>query len=161
MALYCPHFRDLIVRPVLKEMGLWSMFAEDLLLGTCAKESRLGTFLKQLTGPALGIYQIEPDTHASVWTEILRSHPNTYKRCMEILNIKDSAILPDHDRLIYDFKYATIVARLKYLTINEPFPEEYSLSDLAKYWKKYYNTSKGKGTVAQFLDSYHAYVTYA
>ena len=37
--------------------------AIDLLMGTCAQESHMGTYLRQLGGgPALGIFQMEPFT---------------------------------------------------------------------------------------------------
>ncbi len=48
-------FRDLVVRPTLKQINLYSASAVELLMGTAVQESRL-TYLQQLDeGPALGV----------------------------------------------------------------------------------------------------------
>ena len=64
--------REDVVRPVLKVMDKWSEAAENLVLGTAAKESAMGQDLRQRGGgPALGIYQMEPATHTwlRTWLE--------------------------------------------------------------------------------------------
>jgi hypothetical protein len=38
------------------------------------------------------------------------------------------------------------------------FDDATDVFKLAEYWKKYYNTPKGKGTVQQFIQSYNKYV---
>jgi hypothetical protein len=48
--------RQYVIRPTLQRLGLWSLAAENLLLGTAAQESKLGYYLHQLEGPALGLY---------------------------------------------------------------------------------------------------------
>ena len=55
--------RQYVIRPTLKAINLWSIAAENLLLGTAAQESQLGHYLTQVKGPALGIYQIEQSVH--------------------------------------------------------------------------------------------------
>ncbi|MEE9541175.1 MAG: hypothetical protein V3V85_06750, partial [Candidatus Thorarchaeota archaeon] len=47
--------------------------AVNLLLGTVYQESTINgiTHLKQVGGPALGIYQIEPDTEHDTWENYL------------------------------------------------------------------------------------------
>jgi len=58
------HLRREIIAPALRHIGMWSGAAENLLLGTAAVESRMGTYLRQVGGgPALGIWQVEPVTH--------------------------------------------------------------------------------------------------
>ena len=61
MAFNCLQFRDLITR-VLKEVALYSPAAVNLLLGTAAQESGFGTYLRQVKGPALSVFQIEEAT---------------------------------------------------------------------------------------------------
>ena len=62
MALDAKQLRELVIKPALLEIELWSEAAEELVLGTAIVESRL-SFIKQLgSGPALGFWQIEPDT---------------------------------------------------------------------------------------------------
>jgi len=65
------HIRHEIIRPVLKHLDPvipYSMAAENLLMGTCAQESRMGQFLVQLDkGPAKGIFQMESSTEDDIW----------------------------------------------------------------------------------------------
>ena len=75
MAINTKHLRLYIIRPTLQKINLWSEAAENLLLGTAAQESLLGTYLKQNgNGPALGIYQMEPNTHKDIWIHYLNYH---------------------------------------------------------------------------------------
>ena len=65
-------FEDLIKR-VLRGQNLpRKQSAIDLLLGTAAQESAFGTYLRQVNGPALGAFQMEPATFKSVkaWAQI-------------------------------------------------------------------------------------------
>ena len=59
-------FRDLIVKSTLNDLLLYSEDAEELLVFTCAVESLGGTYLQQVKGPALGIYQMEPVTYNDI-----------------------------------------------------------------------------------------------
>jgi hypothetical protein len=45
---------------------LASLNAIQLLMGTAAQESHLGTYLKQINGPALGVFQMEPNTEIDI-----------------------------------------------------------------------------------------------
>ena len=61
VALDASHLREVVIKPALPEIELWSPAAEELVLGTAIVESRL-SFIKQLgSGPALGLWQIEPE----------------------------------------------------------------------------------------------------
>lgn len=40
------HLRREIIAPALRHIGMWSEAAENLLLGTAAVESRMGTYLR-------------------------------------------------------------------------------------------------------------------
>lgn len=46
-------------------------------------------------------------------------------------------------------------ARLHYLRVKSPVPE--GLEQQAEYWKRFYNTSAGKGTPEQYLASWRRY----
>ncbi len=46
---------------------------------------------------------------------------------------------------------SVIMARLKYRLIKEEIPT--SREGRARYWKKYYNTSLGKGTVQRYMEA--------
>ena len=58
MALDAKQLRELVIRPALMEIELWSEAAEELVLGTAIVESRL-SFIKQLgSGPAFGLWPL-------------------------------------------------------------------------------------------------------
>lgn len=136
-------FRDLVTR-ILQEFNLYSEAAVNLLLGTAAQESYSGTYLRQISGPALGIFQMERPTFD--WLK------DTYKKKYPIL---ETTIF---EMLEWDLRLAILMARLRYRVVREALPDPQDLEGLGKYWKKYYNTPLGKGTVEEFLRNYARYV---
>lgn len=142
--------RDHVIEPALIELdkvlpGCLSPSAVNLLLGTAAHESKCGYHLVQVNGPALGVFQIEPATHSDVWDNWLAYRPEIAHRLAR----------GGHDRLIWDLRYATIIARLVYWRAPEPLPEPDDSQGLAAYWKKHYNTEQGRGSRAAWLDDYN------
>ena len=163
MPINTNHLKDYVIKPALEEVGLYSKSAVQLLLGTCAQESEMGKFLKQIGGgPALGIYQMEPNTHDDIWENFLSYNRITsihyfvydmYDRLDDTQSYDDLSSL-----LVYDLRYATIMARLHYYRVSEALPDADDVEGLALYWKTYYNTEMGKGTVTEFIRNYERYV---
>ncbi len=143
------HLRYHIIKPALELMGKWSKPAEDLLMGTAAVESQLGHWLVQEGGPALGIFQMEPNTYYSLWTHYISRKANLRNG---ILRAVEAESLPTPFRMTYDLRYAAIMARVKYLPDPAPIPDD--LQGQAEYWKRVYNTPKGKGTVSSYMLRY-------
>ena len=140
--------RDLI-KETLTEVELYSQSAEDLVYGTICVESKRGTYLKQLNnGPALGITQMESDTHNDIWRNYLAYKPELVNKIVAVIG--NNAMKAK--TLIHDLKYAIIMCRIHYLRIRKPLPKD--LNGMAEYWKDYYNTHLGAGTVEKFLDAY-------
>jgi len=158
MSIDTEQLKKLIITPTLKELDLYSHSAVNLLLGTCATESQMGTYLKQKgTGPALGIYQMEPATFDDISENYLEYRPNLIARvrmCMEY-DQSFSFVVTD---MIWNLKLATAMCRIHYLRIPQPLPKSSDIYGLANYYKKYYNTEKGKGSVGKFVADYEAYV---
>lgn len=137
-------FRELISE-VLKEYNLYSESAVNLLLGTAAQESKFGTFLHQLgRGPAHGAFQVEEATFNDLKKRFS-------KKFSFLSNIT-------FEELRWNLKHAILVARIKYYSVPKSLPEAKDVLALAKYWKKYYNTDLGDGTVEQFVENYDKYV---
>lgn len=151
MSIDYKQLRDLIISPTLDYLELNSPAARNLLLGTCAQESTMGTYLKQVGGPALGIYQIEPNTHHDVWSNFLLYKQDLANKILKIGQSEDNC-------LITNFAYSTAICRIIYLRAPESLPDADDIEGLAKYWKKYYNTNKGNGTVEEFIVNYRRYV---
>lgn len=146
-------FRDFIKR-TLQSVGLYCDKSEDLLLKTAAKESRGGTYLRQIGGgPALGVFQIEPDTEKDIWLNFLRFNPNLTAKIKALTGIDG----PDMSALEGDLRYQTVMARLVYYRISKPLPGIDDLPGQAQYWKKYYNTLHGAGTVDEFIEAAKKY----
>lgn len=152
MSIDAKQLKLYVMVPTLAQIGLYSDSAVNLLLGTCAQESQLGTYLKQINGPALGIYQIEPNTHDDVWDNYLKYKGDLGGKVLAI----DSR---DTNNLITNLAYATAIARIIYLRAPDTLPAANDIEGLAKYWKQYYNTPNGKGCVADFIDNYKRYVS--
>lgn len=152
------HLRYLVIAPTLEHLGLHSMAAENLLMGTAAQESRLGRYLAQVGGgPALGIYQIEPATHRDVWDNFLAYHADLASKVRGIASQHWFDDDPDGE-LVRNLAYATAIARLCYYRRPEPLPDADDLPGLARYWKQHYNTAKGAGTPMEFIANYQALV---
>jgi len=145
-------FRQYIVRPVLEYLDLYSEAAENLLIGTALTESQL-KYLQQLNGgPAMGLYQCEPATHDDIWDNFLVFRETLASK---VRNLASQRFLTHpHNELQGNLFYATAVCRTHYFRVKEALPDADDLIGLAGYWKKYYNTEHGKGTVDQFYMSY-------
>ena len=149
------HFRLHVVRATLTYMRMWSASAEELLLGTAAQESGL-VYLRQFdAGPARGVYQIEPATHDDIVGRYLKRKPSIRKRVNALAAAAPSLI----DQLATNFAYATAIARLRYWMDPEPLPEADDINGLAAYWKRVYNTPKGKGKASEFTANYRRLVS--
>ena len=152
-----------VIRETLEFLNLHSQAAEDLIMGTIAQESRLGTYLKQLgNGPALGIVQMEPATHKDIWINYLRYNQGLSQTLWTLaLNngpFTGTGTYPDVSQLQGNLYYAIAMCRIHYLRIKAPLPQAGDLNGYAAYWKKYYNTVHGRGTEAEFILNYNKYV---
>ena len=153
MAIDPKHLRELVIRPACEAIGLYSLAAEELLLGTACQESKCGTFLKQLgKGPALGIFQMEPATYKDIWANFLKmdSREALAGRAIEIVG--HAAHTAEH--MIWNLRYAAAMARIHYYRVKDPLPKAGDIPAQAAYWKRFYNTPKGAGTVEEYLNNW-------
>lgn len=148
------HFRECIVIPTLEYLDLYSPDAVELLMGTAAQESQLGVFLKQIKGPALGVYQMEPATYKDIMDNFLRYKPDLQVKVLEL----SGAFPLWPDEIKGNLYVATALARVHYLRVSTPLPDAKDIVGMARYWKNYYNTSKGRGTTFEFVRNYKRYV---
>jgi hypothetical protein len=136
-------------------MAMWSESAEELIMGTIATESRLGHYIKQVGGPALGIMQMEPITHDFLATDYLPRKPAILAKILAA----SGAPRLDDSLLMTNPAYAVAMGRVYYWTKPEALPFERDVNGLALYWKIHWNTPQGKGDVGKFIDDYRAYVS--
>lgn len=160
MAIHKNHIRGLI-RTHLQMVGLHTGELEELLMGTCAQESDLGTYLKQLGGgPALGIFQMEPPTYNDIMQIVMPVLPLKVRQQLRNHYGIDTFRTPPPERMVYDLGFAAIMAALQYWRYRNirKIPDSHDIVGQAHYWKDYYNTSRGRGTVQEYIKNYYKYV---
>ncbi len=137
-------FKHLCTETLL-DWGLHSDHCVELLAMICAHESLGGKHRRQIGGgPALGIFQIEPVTHNSVWdnSDSIRARAKRY------------GITEDVGRLETDDRYSIWVAR-HYLAMDKnPLPK--TPEAMAAYCKSYWNRT-GKATPEKYLNDWQAW----
>ena len=144
--------RNHIIAPTLDMLGYMSPNAEELLFAICCHESQRGTYVKQVGGQALGIYQMEPSTYYDIMDNYLSRNDELYARVYRMLDITREPLADD---MKTNMKLATIMARIFFLRIPEKLPPKDDIYAIAIYWKKYYNTPYGKGTIDKFVNDYN------
>ncbi len=146
-------FREKIIRHVLHGIGMWDENAEELMMGTVAAESLGGTYLTQVIGPALGVFQMEPKTHDDIWQKWLPNHPaitaNLMSTCM--ISMKPAASM-----MVSNLFYATAMARILYFR-NCAHKVPAGLEKQAEYYLDYYNCG-GAGSVDKYINSYNIFI---
>ncbi len=151
-------FHDFVIVPALDQMGLNQPGASFLLLGTALVESDLRYLRQQSDGPALGVFQMEPDTHDDLWLWLLE-----YTRDRELapaISRLAAQWPPGAMQMVGNLTYATVMARCLYRRRPEPLPfPSNDLPALALYWKKHYNTFQSEqtqayveGQITRFID---------
>ena len=115
----------------------------------------MGRYLKQIRGPARGIYQMEPGTYDDIWRNFLIYHPELGTA------VSSFAIrrLCGETQICGNIYLATAMARIHYFRVREALPKADDVAGLAAYWKHHYNTRRGRGTKAQFMVNYKRLVT--
>jgi hypothetical protein len=127
--------------------------AEQLLLGTALQESHL-SHRRQIGGPALGYFQVEPKTHDDVWNNFLKYRPQLAAKVNQLLSSPTANKIKELEN---NDKYATAIARIIYLRAPAPMPPLNDIPKMAAYWKRYYNTALGKGKEADFVSNWKKY----
>lgn len=150
------HLRTLVVRPTIERLGMWSLAAENLLMGTAAVESHL-TYLKQHgRGPALSLWQIEPITLWDIVDRWVATQWQLRRDCELAFGFDPCTkqLLVLERLVVAHMGLACGIARFKYRMDANPLPHEDDIPGLAAYWKRVYNTHLGSGEVSDFIEAY-------
>lgn len=139
-----------VVRPTLLRISLDTPPAQVLVLGTALTESHL-RHLDQVhaadkLGPALGVYQMEAPTHEDIWRNFL-TRQIALRLSVARLSIYISGDFPDPGEMVWNLAYATAMCRVHYRRDRVPLPAADDAHGMAQYWKRCYNTSRGKGRI--------------
>ena len=139
--------RALVIAPVCNYLGLGGVVVEELLLATAMQESQCGAHLRQVGGPALGVWQMEPRTHDDIWENFLAFRVPLAAKISTFLFTG----LPRVEQLVGNLYYSCAMARVQYYRSPRPLPPAGDLEAQAAYYKIIYNTALGAATTAQYL----------
>ncbi len=137
--------------------------AVQLMMGTCATESELGEYIKQLDsgklkGVALGIFQMEPKSHDDIWINYLSYKPHLIKKVIRYASIRNvdtnAKVAVSSDELRFNLAYAIIMARFQYWRRSEAIPAFDDLDGQGDYYKLWYNSMAGKGSREKYVRDY-------
>ena len=128
--------------------------ATELLMLTAAQETHLGEYLFQLgDGPAMGIFQIEPATYEDLFENYLTYREDLLGKLTDFNIHEGNWKLNMKGNLVYQ----VVIARLIYKRVKEALPDMNSPASMGTYWKNYWNTHLGKGTVQDAVANYLTY----
>jgi hypothetical protein len=160
-------FKEHVVVPTLKYLDSeipYSEEAVDLLMMTCAHESRGGTYLRQkgMTGTegAFGVYQMEMATHRDIWVNFLHLRLGICSKVGRLsldVDLRKDYSVDNGEEMMWNLAYATAMARVHYWRVAEALPSKDDtryMSKLGIYAKKYYNTHLGKATSSRYVTDY-------
>jgi hypothetical protein len=134
--------KKFVVEPALTFIGLNEPVAINLVTGTAIVESG-AQYLHQVgSGPALGLFQMEPATEQDCWVNYLKYLPSVEARIKSVLAPGETT-----PQLVYNLFYAAIMCRIKYKRAKEALPENTALA-LATYHKNIYNSALGAANIA-------------
>ncbi len=121
--------------------------AADYLIEIAIQETRLGLYLDPTpNGAGRGLTQIDQIAFDDIQRRAKKLNKSSIHHHwgIDLHRVK-------HDELDYNPLLALIYCRLFWLLIPEPIPA--TLQGRAEYWKKYYNTSAGKGTTQDYINN--------
>ena len=145
-----------IIAPTLKEIGLYSDTALNLVTGTGLVESGFRATVQIGGGPALGWFQMEPATYKDIWENYLRYRTELGQKILQLISEnheysslslgKQTSSEPSSLALTNNPAFSAAMCRVKYLRSSLPLPQNTAFN-LCQYWKQVYNTPLGKGKV--------------
>lgn len=153
------HLIECTIRPVLKGLLLYSPEAERLVLGTARAESRLSWLRQRPTGPARGLWQIEPFTARDVLGRYLNRRDDLSRRVRATVfpmtgarafrNLDDDTL---GFALANNLALGCAICRLMYLWVPDPIPR--TTKRQAKYWVTFFNKG-GAATVEKYIAAWN------
>ena len=120
-----------------------------LLMETSAVESSRGYIVRQVGGPARGIFQMEPTTERCMRSWLKDNFPRVHD---EVMAFYDKNKSPEWN-LTHNVPYNVAMSTAYYWRrMGDSLAGNITtLEDRAKVWKTHYNTYLGKGSIAGYI----------
>lgn len=145
------HILELVIKPVLPLVGMDSESAQLLMVYTGEVESGYDNLRQVLPsgnyGPAYGFWQMQENAYVQC-VKYLGRNLNLKNR---ILSACYFDVLPPFESLIWNVRFAMLMARVQYWQVEAPLPKPDDLEGLGAYYLKYYNRG-GAGSVKRFVE---------
>ena len=147
-----------LIKETLEELGdkYYSHDAMMLIYNTGLVESRYKYLMqKGGTNVARGFFQCEPWVAVSVCDDYLQYREPLMKKIAEVCYLDLKHFTNPNKRdwkkiLTTNITAQIVFCRLHYWRVPKKLPK--TIDEQAVYWKKYYNTEKGAGTIKHFKD---------
>ena len=146
-----------VIKTTLKKLDAkyYSDQAVDLIYNTGLVESNYQYLMQLEDGPARGFFQMEPATAVDICKNYLCFRPKLLTEIENICFLNPYVLVgakPEQLKFLLATNVALqiIFCRIHYRRVPKPLP--YTLEDQAVYWKAYYNSHLGKGTVEKFIE---------
>lgn len=148
-------FRQLVVRPTLEKLGKWSSSLENLLIGTAAQASGLGSQLSSDHG--YGIYQVNATLHQTVWDCFLAFDADLASAVRGLASQREFLCQP-HIELTTNLSYATAIAWGVYAHQGAEIPSDANnVEGLAWCWHQHFCQDTSL-TTRNFVSTYQQLV---
>jgi hypothetical protein len=153
MTINATDFRQEAINPALAALAVAgipvSQVAADLIMATCAMESALGTWLSQISGPALGVGQIDPTSLMALVANMTAQQADALDPLMGFSS-GESLLAALTRQINGNLTLSCAITRLYYWQVAAPLPAD-TVSGLWGYYKEWYNTATGAATEAEFV----------
>lgn len=162
MGLYVPQLLSEVIRPALARLevvrpGTATDDAERLMLMIAAHESGF-RFIRQVKGPAIGLWQMEPPTYNECWRWLEAGRMYGLVDALESLSTGGPNSAPEDDEMCWNLRFAAAMARVNLLRLPGKLPSAHDVPAMAAYAKKFWNTALGKATTDDYARAYEQLV---
>lgn len=158
MGIYASDLRELVIKPYLQGLGEYSEAAENLLLGTAAQESLLGSHCYCAQTRGLGLYRITAEKHRELWDKYLVQFPDLASQQRGLAS-QQQFLKDPHGELIHNLIYTTGMAWMIYRRAAIDISKPIDLPALAQLWANHFDNGTGTSRNADdFMQTYRSLV---
>ena len=153
MGISSHEFLQYVIQPTLRQLGVQSENAEQLLLATANFQSGLGQHLQQKNG--IGVYGISEEMHREVWDKYIAFDPDLASQIRGMASQHEFPKAP-HCELATNLSYATAIAWLIYQYHGVKIPDAQDTASLAKCWQLHFREKPASDhELAEFIRSFN------
>ena len=143
-----------LIDRVLHDINMHSDNAVDLVYRTGMVESRYEYISQVGSGIARSFWQVESATAKDSIDNYLGFRPKKLMLCAKAMHVDPDWLADATDEQLKNLMWGSIVAgivfcRVKYWRVPKPIPSD--IEGQSKYWKRWYNSESGAGTVEKFI----------